>query len=133
MFECTKDTLAELQTSYERWDGRGSSGAVLAAHRAVIGCATGLLVESALAFADDDDELTGSWSELGTEGAMALVKTVELARAHDPELKLLAARDRSYLLTWAALEAYRCGRFGISAAVLKRPDATLPSSHPKTR
>ena len=122
-FDRIREQVSSLQRAWRAWKLRATVvGEVRTAHAALVDRGLALAVRSAAAFAPDD-HLVGAWSEIGTEGAMALVKAVELARIYDPEQEVISADERTWLVTLAALEAWRSGRQGIASALLKRQEA----------
>lgn len=151
MYDRIRTEITALQDSYEkirnaRQVGNWSSGRPIPALLKVVIEQHGLLVRRGLALAVEsaslfqaqrdqpphpvppthEPELTGEWSEVGTDGAFAFLKAVELAGYYDPEGEITSHQSRSFLLVLAAVELYRCGRHGIAAAILRRPDSAPP-------
>ena len=121
MFERTRPLIEFLQKNYAI--GRTENAKKL--HEDLIQKAFELFIESDLRF-NNSPGLTEEWTEIGTEGAAAVLKSVELANRYDSKERVTNTIDRTYLLNLAAMEYYRCGRHGIAAAIISRPDAKLP-------
>ncbi len=127
MFERIKSLMERLQNSYESKNVEET----IRLHSMAIKEGLNLIVESDSEF-KESDALTSVWSDIGTEGAAALLKSVELAERYDSEGKVVPMIDRVFLLNLAAIENYRCGRHGIAAAVIRRGDTKVPETYSKS-
>ncbi len=127
MFERINDLINELQTSYES----KSIANIVDSHSRVVKKGLELLVESDALF-KDSNPLTSIWSDIGTEGAAALLKAVELADRYDMDAKILSRIYRVFLLNLSAIENYRCGRHGITAAVMRREASKVLEAYTTT-
>lgn len=127
MFERTAPLIRELQKIYstEEYDK------IRNIHTNVIKLGLELIIESDIRFNQKSD-LTAEWSDIGTEGASAIVKAIELADRYDLNEKIIAKIERTYLLNLAAIEYYRCGRHGIASAIFNRQDAGIPQEFEKS-
>jgi|GEM_PF-5195530 len=121
MFERTAPLIRELQEIYSTKENKK----IKDIHSNVIKLGLKLIVESDIRFNQKSD-LTAEWSDIGTEGASAIVKAIELAERYDLKEKIITKIERTYLLNLAAIEYYRCGRHGIASAIFKRKDASIP-------
>jgi hypothetical protein len=122
MFERTRALIESLQKNY----ALGSMPNAQRLHKDLIQRALELFIESDMKF-NNSSGLTDEWTEIGTEGASAILKSVELANRYDSNEQVTTKINRTYLLNLAAMEYYRCGRHGIAAAIISRPDAKLPN------
>ena len=123
MFEKTRSLIESLQKYYELGDIQNAQ----TLHKDLIHMALELFIESDMKF-NNSRGLTDEWTEIGTEGASSILKSVELANRYDSNEQVTTTINRTYLLNLAAMEYYRCGRHGIAAAIISRPDAKLPSN-----
>jgi hypothetical protein len=121
MFERTALLIRELQEIYSTKENKK----IKDFHSNVVKLGLKLIVESDIRFNQKSD-LTAEWSDIGTEGASAIVKAIELAERYDLNEKIISKIQRTYLLNLAAIEYYRCGRHGIASAIFKRKDARIP-------
>lgn len=127
LYERIKSVIQDLQTSYSF----GVSELIREAHDRVIREGLDLLIESDALF-NDNETLTSEWSDIGTEGAAAILKSVELAERYDPHENIVPKIERTYLLNIAAMENYRCGRHGITSAVIKSKLSAVPDEYLNT-
>ena len=122
MFERTKSLIELLQKNYASSDIPNAQRL----HKNLLQRALELFIESDMKF-NNHPGLTDEWTEIGTEGASAILKSIELANRYDSSEMVTTKINRTYLLNLAAMEYYRCGRHGIAAAIISRPDAKLPN------
>lgn len=127
MFERTKLFISKLQSSYESLNIAETTNL----HSKAVKEGLDLIIESDIIF-KDSDALTSFWSDIGTEGASALLKVVELADRYDAEEKVVPRIERIFLLNLAAIENYRCGRHGIATAIIRRGTSRIPDRYSKT-
>lgn len=120
MYEHIREHVEELSQAY-RWN---VPDMIREAHDALVERGLAMAVESVAQEDADRPNITGRWSNHGSEGAAALLKAVELANHSRAEV--IPRNERSLLCTLAALEYYRCGRHGVAAAILKREDSIPP-------
>lgn len=121
MFEMTAPLIHKLQKIYTTDDYEN----IRNIHSNVVKLGLKLIIESDVRFNQKSD-LTAEWSDIGTEGASAIVKAIELADRYDLKEKIITKIERTYLLNLAAIEYYRCGRHGIASAIFDRKDASIP-------
>lgn len=127
MFENISSSIHDLQKAYESKEREK----IKQTHSKLIQLGLELIIQSDFKFNQNGD-LTAEWSDVGTEGASAIVKAIELANRYDSQEDIITNIERTYLLNLAAIEYFRCGRHGITAAIFKREDSKLPNEYQKS-